>query len=523
MGRPFIHVFGLREVANEGSRVYLGTIARAREDDRIVLTIERTFTSGGVQGPTRAEQPGNTITLSMHVDVAAHGPLESFQDYRLIGGMQDAPVGTRVIAVRGELLPASAENVRKLEILFGATRYAPDPRDLSDRDLCQLAYDGLVAEKRLRDEDVVRAEPEIVERHFRGLSTADRRRFVKSMTPLAGRDAEVAKAIVRVVVAVRDDAVLAEMPAQLEGSPAIAAELWSGISQWDYAASPENAPDFSALEGVFPLSRFGSDDLFSRLFERVDAPSKVRLTKRVLRMAAAPREKPSEDGVRALQATVPFVVKIASPELLDELRTIDPNTPGWGWTAIAGTSLLEMVTAIVRAHPQAMAGTQTWLEPMLAAGISADNASTRAWRELAGSPPALPALPSGEVALVDGEHRYDPSGFWAMRAGGVIEVQRGVERRRLQERFDESTFGSEVLVMSEKGTLRFIPSPGLTHWDDAKAIADRTAKAAGCGQVGEGQQGHDSGVMTFTTAQKCTIRVALFTDRVDVEHGGHAA
>ncbi|MGZ3454246.1 MAG: hypothetical protein ACXWUG_10425 [Polyangiales bacterium] len=511
MGRPCIHFFGLREVANQGSRVYLGTIARSREDDRIVLTIERTFTSGGVQGPTRDEQPGSTITLSMHVAVVPRSPLESFQDHRLIGGMQDATVGTRVIAVRGELLPASPENVRKLEILFGATRYEPDPRDLSDHDLCQLAYEGLAANKRLRDEDVVRAEPEIVERHFRGLATADRRRFVK----LAAHDAEVAKAIVRVVLAVRDDAVLAEMPALLEGSPAIGAEFWSGISQWDYAAGPENAPDFSAIADVFPLTRFGSDDLFSRLFERVDAPSKVRLMRRVL-------QKPSNEGARALQATVPFVAKIPSPDLLDDLRRIDPNTPNWGWTSIAGTSLLEMVTAIVRAHPEAMAGTQRWLEPMLAAGISASNESTGAWRELAGPPPALPALPTGDVALADGEHRYDPSGFWAMRAGGVIEVQRGVERRRLQERFDESTFGSEVLVMSEKGKLRFIPSPGLTHWDDAKAIADRTANAAGCGQLGEGQQAHNSGVMTFTSAQKCTIRVALFTDRIDVEHGEHA-
>jgi hypothetical protein len=168
-----------------------------------------------------------------------------------------------------------------------------------------------------------------------------------------------------------------------------------------------------------------------------------------------------------------------------------------------------------------MAATQHWLEPMLAAGISADNASTRAWRELAGPPPALAALPAGDVVLAEGEHRFDPSGFWVMRAGGVIEVQRGVERRRLQERFDESPFGSTELVVSEMGKLRFVPNPGLTHWDDAKAIAERTANAAGCGPVGDGRQAHDSGVMTFTTAQNCTLRVALFTDRVDAEHGKH--
>jgi hypothetical protein len=159
---------------------------------------------------------------------------------------------------------------------------------------------------------------------------------------------------------------------------------------------------------------------------------------------------------------------------------------------------------------------------MLAADISASNESTRAWRELAGPPPVLAALPTGDVALVEGEHRYDPSGFWAMRAGGVIEVQHGVERRRLHERFDESPWGSTMLVVSEMGQLRFIPSPGLTHWDDARAIADRTAKAAGCGELGDGQQARDSGVMTFTSAQKCTLRVALFTDRIDAEHGGHA-
>jgi hypothetical protein len=181
-----------------------------------------------------------------------------------------------------------------------------------------------------------------------------------------------------------------------------------------------------------------------------------------------------------------------------------------------------MVTAIVRAHPQAMADTQRWLEPMLAAGISADNASTNAWRELAGPPPTLAPLPTGDVALAEGEHRYDPSGFWAMRASGLIEVQRGVTRRRLHERFDESPFGFNVLVVSEKGTLRFIPDPGLTHWDDAKSIAERMAHEAGCGQIGEGQQAHDSGVMTFTSAHKCILRVALFTDRVDAEHGEHA-
>jgi hypothetical protein len=290
----------------------------------------------------------------------------------------------RVLAVQGyggfELLPASKDNLRKLEILFGLQPYRARPEDLADPDLAPRAREALAASGKLRAEDLARGDPAFLQQHFAALELEAQRRFLTELVEPLRRNAALRPPVLYAAARARRPALVKEIAALValigDEPQHLYTSFWSEVDVWVALAESKEIPppDLSPLAAPFAervRSPWANSD-FSRFRPHFDAPAKAVLAAHYLKRVDARRaNSEDQDHLRVIVSLVQEAPELSLLEPLAPLaQTRDPWTADW---------LMEMLTALVRAHPSCRARAQAIAAPILNGGPWIKSETRYAW------------------------------------------------------------------------------------------------------------------------------------------------
>lgn len=369
MGRPFIEVYGLREVVDQGGSVYLGRVTTG-PDGHLALQVEKSFGAPPAQNPT-----------PLHLEQApvVRHPLESPRGRLLRGGRPGPPTG-RVLVVRtvcDAVLEASDANLRRVEVLFGQRRLEPRAQDLADPDLAPLARQALEASGRWHTADLLRASPEFLRRTFSEAGVDEQRELLLAVA--ATEAVELRRALLELALRQRDERLLPHVAALAAEEPG---RLWQGVQVWFAVGDGEGKPrpDLSPLADLYARHAFSRVGTLApaEVLPRLSPEATVRLARRLLEDAA--REPHSELDLPRLELATTVVARAPDAALLDAVLAVDPRQrPYFALHEAAFTAVLRMLTTLVTAHPELGARAAAAVEALREAHMPAKADALAAW------------------------------------------------------------------------------------------------------------------------------------------------
>lgn len=558
-GQLHISYYGLNEVRRDGQTVAVGKLVSAAPKGRtqsITVAVTRLFTPPGATTNLRV---GESVTRELYGGIEWTDPHKSPIDDRLRAGLGGpAVLGTLVVLVPSqrsgcELLPASEENLRTLELLYdadpaGRIRRDSDDRlrrDLGNPDLAELAQAELARRGKLSAVALLGGDAERLHAYYRKLSPSGKSAFVQELLPHTKTDRALRKQAAHVILSELQREILApaaQLTGQLDWSDAderreldsvrIALLSLQGREGQKGALDLSPFGDFLAESTLRRPDYRSSDDELQKLLQRCDRSTQARLAVRFLAAVHTSSQARGDDPDGFVLRTAVDLARLApSAALWEPLQKLDPSRPRVTSTKefLLG-AMLEIGVALAKHDPSYKAKVRDLLEPHMNA-LSVEDDKKRAYRAVIGELPRS-APRAAILALRPGERRRLASGelisIKAEPGASVVVIDQpdgSSEERSLDANCDayrEWYLPPYVVVVQRVGqtlTLRFTPAtrdPAMdpaAAYDLAKAICDRR------GITGEGVQDPQDydGLYTYEIkggARPCKIRIGTRTRRV---------